>query len=138
MAFTKQFMRHTKVMIDGTDMSNAFSEIRFTGSNAVEDVTGFSVTGNAEEIAGRTTTGFTGTWYYTEESAAVLYPIFAGREVVEMSVQPQGLVDATREIYIGNVNINEFEAPSSATAVGTAPFSASAADADGITATDFT
>ena len=138
MAYTKQFMRHTKVLIDGTDMSNTFSDISFTGTNTVENVTGFSVTGNVEEIAGPTTTGFTGTWWYTEEAAAILYPIFANREVVEMLVQPNGLNDATRESYVGNVNINEFSAPSSATAVGSAPFSASAADADGITATDFT
>ena len=138
MAYTKKISRHDKVMIDGTDVSNAFRQIGFTGSNAVEDVTGFSVTGNAEELAGRTTTGFTGEFYYTEESAAVIYPIFQGREIVEMSWQPDGLVDATREIYIGNVNINEFSPSNTVGSVMTSPFSATAADEDGITATDFT
>jgi hypothetical protein len=138
MAYTKQINRHTKVTIDGTDVSNAFRDIRFTGSNAVEDATGFSVTGNAEELPGRTTTGFTGEMYYTEEIAAIVYPIFANRTAVEMSMQPNGLVDATREVYIGNVNINEFEAGGPVGSVQTSPFSASAADEDGITATDFT
>lgn len=125
-------------MIDGTDVSNAFRQLGFTGTNAVEDVTGFSVTGNAEEIAGRTTTGFTGEAYYTEEFAAIVYPIFQLRSVVEMSWQPDGLVDATREIYIGNVQINEFSPSNTVGSVMTTPFSASAADEDGITATDFT
>jgi hypothetical protein len=138
MAYTKKIARHDKVMIDGTDASNAFRQIGFTGTNAVEDVTGFSATGNAEEIAGRTTTGFSGEFYYTEESAALIYPIFQNREVVEMSWQPDGLVDATREIYIGNVNINEFSPSNTVGSVMTSPFSATAADEDGITATDFT
>lgn len=138
MAYTKKIARHDKVMIDGTDVSNAFRQLGFTGTNAVEDVTGFSVTGNAEEIAGRTTTGFTGEAYYTEEFAAIVYPIFQLRSVVEMSWQPDGLVDATREIYIGNVQINEFSPSNTVGSVMTTPFSASAADEDGITATDFT
>lgn len=138
MAYTKKIARHDKVMIDGSDVSNAFSDIGFTGSNAVEDVTGFSVTGNAEEIAGKTTTGFSGEMYYTEEMAAIVYPIFQGRTVVEMSWQPDGLVDATREIYIGNVQINEFSPRNTVGSVMKSPFSASAADEDGITVTDFT
>jgi hypothetical protein len=137
-AYTKKIARHDKVMIDGTDVSNAFRQLGFNGSNAVEDVTGFSVTGNAEEIAGRTTTGFSGEAYYTEEFAAIVYPIFQNRSVVEMSWQPDGLVDATREIYIGNVQINEFSPSNTVGSVMTTPFSASAADEDGITATDFT
>lgn len=138
MAYTKKIARHDRVLIDGTDVSNAFRQIGFTGSNAVEDVTGFSVTGNAEEIAGRTTTGFSGEAYYTEEFAAIVYPIFANRTVVEMVWQPDGLVDATRENYVGNVQINEFSPSNTVGAVMTTPFSASAADEDGITVADFT
>ena len=138
MAYTKKIARHDKVVIDGTDVSNAFRQLGFTGTNAVEDVTGFSATGNVEELAGRTTTGFTGEMYYTEESAAIVYPIFANRSIVEMSWQPDGLVDASREIYIGNVQINEFSPANTVGSVMTSPFSASAADEDGITVTDFT
>ena len=83
-------------------------------------------------------TGHKRTFYYTEESAALIYPIFQNRESVEMSWQPDGLVDATREVYIGNVNINEFSPSNTVGSVMTSPFSATAADEDGITATDFT
>lgn len=138
MDYTKKIARHDKVRVDGTDVSNAFRQIGFNGSNAVEQVGGFSVTGNEEELAGRTTTGFSGEFFYTEEIAAILYPIFQGREVVEMSWQPDGLVDATREIYIGNVQIQEFSPNNTFGSVMVSPFTATAADEDGITVTDFT
>lgn len=138
MAYTKQIARHDKVMIDGTDVSNAFRQIGFESEHSEEDVSGFSVTGNDETLPGRTASGFSGEFFYTEEIAAILYPIHANRTIVEMSWQPDGLVDATREIYIGNVTINTFSPNNTRGSVSTSPFSARAADEDGITATDFT
>lgn len=138
MAYTKKIARHDKIAIDGTDVSNAFRQFGFTGENATVDVSGFSVTGNDEELAGATTTGFTGEFFYTEEIAAIIYPLFQNRTIAEMSWQPDGLVDATREIYIGNVQINQFSPTNTRGDVMVSPFAASAADEDGITVTDFT
>jgi hypothetical protein len=138
MAFTKKVARHDKVIIDGTDVSNSFRQIGFSSEHSEEDVSGFSELGNDETLPGRTAQGFAGEAFYTEELAAILYPIHANRTVVAMSWQPDGLVDATREIYSGNVTINQFGPANTRGTVSTMPFAAKPADEEGITAGDFT
>src|SRR3990172_7085010 len=108
MAYTKQIARHDKITIDSTDVSNAFREFGFSSEDAEEDVSGFSVSGVDESLPGTRAQGFSGTAYYTEEFAALVFPIHEARTVVEITWQPDGLIDATREVYYGNCTINTF------------------------------
>ena len=138
MAYTKKIARHDKITIDGTDVSNSFSEFGFSSEHSLEDVSGFSVTGIDENLPGSTAQSFTGTAFYTEELAAIVYPLHADRTICEITWQPNGLVDATREVFVGNCTINTFGPANTRGSVSTMPFSATAADEDGITAADFT
>ena len=138
MAYTKLIARHDKILIDGTDVSNSFSEFGYSSEHSEEDVSGFSVTGNDEFLPGRTEQGFTGTAFYTEELVAIIEPIHRARTVVVISWQPDGLVDATREIYSGNCTINQFGPANTRGSVSTMPFNAKPADETGITVSDFT
>ena len=138
MAYTKKMGSHAKVTIDGTDVSNSFSAIRRTSVHANVPAGGFSVLGIAEQLPGETTQGFTGTAFLTEELNAIVDPIHKNRTIVEMTYQPNGLVDSTREVYVGNVYILRWEPGEEFGAVATMDFEATAADENGIQATDFT
>lgn len=138
MTYTKLVARHDKITIDGTDVSNSFRQFGFTSEHSEEDVSGFSASGIDETLPGTTAQGFTGEAFYTEELAALIYPLHAARTTVEITWQPNGLVDATREVYLGNCTINQFGPENTRGSVSTMPFSAKPADEDGITATDFT
>jgi hypothetical protein len=138
MSYTKKIARHDRILIDGTDVSNSFREFGFLGEHSLEDVSGFSASGFDETLPGSTSLGFEGEAFYTEELAAIVYPLFANRTVVEIVWQPDGLVDATRENYVGNCTINTFGPRNTRGSVSTMPFSATAADEDGITIADFT
>jgi hypothetical protein len=138
MAYTKMIARHDKITIDGTDVSNAFRQFGFTSEHSEEDVSGFSVSGNDETLPGATAQTFSGEAFYTEEFAALVQPLHANRTVVEITWQPNGLIDATREVYYGNCTINQFGPENTRGSVSTMPFNAKPADEDGIQVTDFT
>lgn len=138
MAYTKQIARHDKITIDGTDVSNSFRQFGFSGEHSEEDVSGFSASGADEFLAGRTTQGFTGEAFYTEELALIVHPLWVNKTVCVITWQPDGLVDATREIYSGNCTIFQFGPANTRGAVSVMPFSARPADATGITVTDWT
>jgi hypothetical protein len=137
-AYTKLVARHDKITIDGTDVSNSFRQFGFTGEHSEEDASGFSASGQDELLAGRTSTGFTGEAFYTEELAAIVAPIFFDRTVVEITWQPNGLVDATREVYVGDCQVFTFGPTNTRGSVSTMPFEARAATEDGISVSDFT
>lgn len=138
MTYTKLIARHDKITIDGTDVSNSFSEISRVSTDSQVDVSGFSVTGVDENLPGSRAQSFTGTAFYTEELAALCEPLYANRTVFEMTWQPDGLVDSTREVYVGNVVITEFSPSNTRGSASTFPFTATAADANGITVNDWT
>lgn len=138
MAYTKEIARHHKITIDATDVSNAFRQFGFTSEHSEEDVSGFSVSGNDEFLPGSTNQGFSGEAFYTEEFAALVYPLHANRTVVEITYQPDGLVDSTREVYYANCTINQFGPAATRGTVNTMPFSAKPADENGIQVNDFT
>ena len=138
MAYTKDIARHDKITIDGTDVSNAFRQFGFTSEHSEEDVSGFSVSGNDETLPGTTAQGFSGEAYYTEEFAAIVAPIHFDRTIVEVTWQPNGLIDATREVYYANCTINQFGPVAERGSVRTMPFAAKPADEDGIQVNDFT
>lgn len=138
MAYTKQVARHDKIVIGTTDVSNAFRQFGFSSEHSEEDVSGFSVSGNDEFLPGRTNQGFTGEAFYTEEFAALVQPLHANRTEVLVSWQPDGLLDATREIYSGICTINQFGPANTRGTVSTMPFAAKPATEDGIEVSDFT
>jgi hypothetical protein len=138
MAYTKLIARHDKISIDGTDVSNSFRQFGYSSEHSEEDVSGFSVSGNDEVLPGRTAQGFTGEAFYTEELAALVEPLHRARTVCTIAWQPDGLVDATREVYSGECTINTFGPANTRGSVSTMPFAARAADETGITVSNWT
>jgi hypothetical protein len=138
MAYTKLISRHDKITIDGTDVSNSFNAMGRPSVHSDEDVSGFSVTGIDETLPGSTAQSFEGTAFYTEELAAIVGPLHAARTTCAITWQPDGLVDATREIYSGNCKIMEFSPSNTRGSVSTMTFRATPADSAGITVADWT
>jgi hypothetical protein len=137
-AYTKLIARHDKILIDDVDVSNSFSEFGYTSEHSEEDVSGFSSTGVDETLPGSTAQSFSGTAFYTEELAAIIEPLHRNRTTCTISWQPNGLVDATREIYYGECTINQFGPANTRGSVSTMPFAARPADSNGIRVTDWT
>jgi hypothetical protein len=137
-AYTKLIARHDKITIDDVDVSNSFSEFGYTSEHSEEDVSGFSVSGIDETLPGSTAQSFTGTAFYTEELAAIVEPLHRARTVCSIAWQPNGLVDATREIFYGECTINQFGPANTRGSVSTMPFSARPADENGIRVSNWT
>jgi hypothetical protein len=135
MPFTKDIARHDEILIDNEDCSNAFRSFNFSSEHTKEIVTGFSVTGNEESLPGATTQQFTGEAYYTPELYAILYPLHANRTIFPVQHQPDGLVDNTRETYIGNCTLNSFNPNAEVGGVRVMQLAFDPADATGIVAT---
>jgi len=97
--FTKGIALHDKITIDGTDMSNAFHTFGMTSEDTEVDVSGFSVSGSNESLAGNRNESFAGDVYHTTETYALLYPLHETREIFAVAWQPDGLIDSNREIF---------------------------------------
>jgi hypothetical protein len=138
MAYTKVIARHDKITIDGTDVSNSFSVFGRPSAHSDEDVSGFSTTGYDETLAGSTAQSFEGTAFYTEELGAIVGPLHENRTACVITWQPNGLVDATREIYTGTCTIMEFSPANTRGSVSTMTFRAVPATSGGITVSDWT
>jgi hypothetical protein len=132
MAFTKKIAKHDRIEIDGTDYSNAFRQFGFSSEHSVEDVSGFSVSGNDETLPGSTAQGFTGEMFYTEESAPAIWTLHQSRDIVEVLFQPNGLVNASATVYYADCTINQFGPADTRGQVSVMPFSATPATEDGI------
>lgn len=138
MAYTKQRGTAAKITIDGTDVSNSFREFRYASSQTKDDATGFNATNTTESVPGPSEQFFEGTAWYTEELAAIIEPIHRAGTATIVTFQPNGLVDATREIYSGSMYITSFEAPAEVGTVMQTPFRADPATSAGITVSDWT
>jgi hypothetical protein len=138
MAYTKKIARHDKITIEGTDVSNSFRQFGYTSEHTEEDVSGYSASGNDEFLPGRTNQSFTGEAFYTEELGALIEPLHRARTVCTITWQPDGLVDATREVYTGECTINQFGPATTRGSVMVMPFNAKPADATGITINNWT
>ncbi len=132
MTFTKSIALHDKIMIDGEDVSNAFSAFGQPNTKTQEDVSGFSVSGRNETLPGAITQSFEGTCFYTPEIYALLKPLFDNSTIFEITWQPDGLVDPSREVYFGNVTMYEFGPSVTRGTVETFPCTFMAADDQGI------
>lgn len=132
MSYTKLIAKHDRIEIDGTDVSNAFQEFAFTSQATQEAVTGFSVSGNVENLPGNKDQGFTGTAFYTEEFVSLIAPLHFDDTVVEILYQPNGLVDSGATVFYGNCTIDQFGPSNTVGSVSTMPFSAKPSDEAGI------
>ncbi len=138
MAYTKKIAKYDKITIDGTDVSNSFRVFGYSSEHAEVDVSGFSATGTDEFLPGATTQAFTGEAFYTEELGLIVEPLHRARTACTITWQPDGLIDATREIYSGSCYINTFGPANTRGDVMTMPFAARPATSSGITVSDWT
>lgn len=138
MAYTKLIAKSDKITIDGTDVSNSFRTFGYTSEHSEEDASGFSSTGVDETLPGNTAQAFTGEAFYTEELAAIVEPLHRAKTPTVIAWQPNGLVDATREIYTGTCIINTFGPANTRGSVSTMPFAAKPSTSTGITVSDWT
>jgi hypothetical protein len=138
MPYTKIVSRSAKVTIDGTDVSNSFSEFAYISEHSEVDASGFSAEGTDETLPGSTAQSFEGTCFNTEEFGAIAEPLHRARTACVITYQPNGLVDATREIYSGTCTINRFESRETRGQVTQVPFTAKPTLAAGITVSNWT
>ena len=108
MAYTKKVARHDKITFDGTDVSNSFRSFGRPSEDDEVDVSGFSATGVDEFVSGSRNQRFEGEAFYTEEVALIIEPLYTARTPTVITWQPDGLIDATREIYSGTCTITQF------------------------------
>jgi hypothetical protein len=132
--YTKDIALHDKISVDGSDMSNAFSAIALALTDAQVDASGFSVSGFDETLQGNRAAGITATIFYTPESHAILYPLYRDRVVFEIVWQPDGLIDATREVWHGMVKLYGYPPDATRGNVRTMQVTFTGADANGIVA----
>ena len=137
MAYTKQIARHDKITIDGTDVSNSFRTFGRPSEDDQVDVSGFSATGVDEFLPGPRNQRFEGEAFYTEELALIAEPLYKNRTTTTITWQPDGLVDATREIYSGSGKITQFSPNNERGSVSVFPFTF-LPDANGITVGNWT
>ena len=138
MSYTKKISRSDKILIDGTDVSNSFRTFGYSAERTQEDVTGFSATGSQETLAGTNDQTFSGEAFYTEELALIVEPLQRNGTACTISWQPDGLADATREIFSGSCYIFTFGPSNTVGGVAVMPFEAKAATSAGITVSDWT
>ena len=135
MTYTKKIALHDRITVDGVDVSNAFHSFGFTSEDAEVDVSGFSVSGSDETLSGARSQGFTGDVYVTKEIEALLWPIHLNRTTVQVSWQPDGLVDNTRTSYHGNCQLRSFSPADTRGDASTFTATFTVADSTGITTT---
>ncbi len=132
MAFTKDIALHHKIEADGEDVSNAFRSFGQPSSKNVVDASGFSLTGATEQLVGANTQTFEGDMFNTPESFALFKPLFDAGTVFLMTWQPEGLVDSSREVYYGMVQMTQWGATVNRGDVEAFPVSFITADENGI------
>lgn len=131
----KEIALHDEVIIDGTDVSNLARTANFSSEHSQEDVSGFSISGADEFLAGRTVQSFEAEFFAGAQTHALLYPLHAARTIFPISWRPQGLVETSREVLAGNAQLLTYNpnAVRGGVRVVTATFSA--ADEAGLTFT---
>jgi hypothetical protein len=135
--YTKKIGRHDKITIDDVDVSNAFRSFGRPSEDALVPVTGFSTTGVVENLPGDRDQRFEGEAFYTEELGALVEPLYKNRTAIEITWQPDGLVDATREVYVGTCTITTWSPSNTVGDANTMSFTA-VPDENGITVNDWT
>lgn len=134
MTWTKDQALHDKITLDGTDVSGCFRTFGQPNEDSTVDFSGFSQTGTDETQVGTRAQRFEGEAYYTEELYALLYSLWQDRSIFEVTWQPEGLIDDTREVYVGQCQINGWNPQATRGEARTFPLVFTAADASGIAA----
>lgn len=99
----KQSALRDRIKIDGTTFSaGECSSVDPEDSKSEQDASGFSTSGRDETIGGNRAQSVTFEFFHTEETFALLYPIYDNGTVVAIEWQPDGLVDTGRETLYGN------------------------------------
>lgn len=133
MAYDKLTALHDRIEIDGTDVSGCFSQFGLTSNDSDVDVSGFSGSGVDETLSGTRSEGFSGQAFYSEDLAALLWPIHRDRSIVEVLWQPNGLVDSSALTYYANCQSRTFDPTNTRGSASTTPVNFVVADAVGIT-----
>lgn len=124
------------IEVDGVDLSNFFSQIGFSSDHEQVDVSGFSVSGNDEFLAGKTTQSITGQVfgaYGTGETWDVLWPLHRDKTVFTIKWRP----DASQPIgpenpqVEGNAQLLSWAGGATRGSVDSFPVTFAAADAAG-------
>lgn len=132
MTFTKQIALHDRIQIDGEDCSNAFDTFNGDNTDADVDVSGFSVSGNQESLSGARTQSLSGEAFMTPELHALLWHLYKNRTVFPIEWQPDGLVDSSREVWSGNVQLRSYPPTAQRGEVRKVALTFMAADSTGI------
>lgn len=128
----KRTALHDKIKIDGTDVSNLFSQFGFASTDSDVDVSGFSESGVDETLSGTRSEGFSGQAFFTEDLADLLWPIHDDRSIVEVWWQPNGLIDPTADAYYANCQLRTFNPNNTRGSASTTPINFVVADSVGI------
>lgn len=131
----KEIALHDEVTVDGTDVSNFARTANFNSEHEQIDVSGFSISGADESLAGKTVQSFEAEFFHGAQIHALLYPLHADREIFPISWQPQGLVETSREVLAGNVQLLTYNPNAERGGVRVITATFTAADEDGLTFT---
>lgn len=106
----KQAALRDRVKIDGTTFSaGEVASVDVEDSKAEQDASGFSTSGRDEAVTGNRTQAITFEIFHTEETFALLEPIYDDSTEVPIEWQPDGLVDTGRETLYGTAELVEFK-----------------------------
>jgi hypothetical protein len=131
----KEIALHDRVEIDGEDVSNLARTANFNSEHEQVDVSGFSVSGADESLAGKTVQSFEAEFFHGAQSHALLYPLHANRTIFPIEWQPQGLVEASREVLAGNAQLLTYNPNATRGSVRVITATFTAADENGLTFT---
>jgi hypothetical protein len=112
----KEIALHDYVSVDAVVLSNFARAVVFTSEHERVDVSGFSVSGTNEYLAGTTDQSVVVTFYGSygvAEVQATLWPIHVGREIVvfEWRHDQVAPVSATNPKLVGNVQLLTYGSP---------------------------
>lgn len=99
---------HDRFELDSVDYSNLCRGWTVESANGQIEASGMSVSGIDEFLDGSRASAVNVTLKYTSALNAAVWAIHRDRDVVPFELQPHGLIDATREIWYGNVSIPEY------------------------------
>lgn len=136
--WTKLVSKHDRIEFDGQDVSNLFRRFGLRAEATSEDVSGFSVSGFDETLAGSRAVEFTGEAFYTEEGADIIWPLFNDETIFEVYWQPNGLVNSSARAFWADCQILSFGPENQRGSVSVMPFSAKPATEDGLQSADGT
>lgn len=131
----KEIALHDEVIVDGTDVSNYARTANFSSEHEQVDVSGFSVSGADEFLAGKTVQSFEAEFFHGAQIHALLYPLHANRTIFALSWQPQGLVETSREVLAGNAQLLTYNPNAQRGGVRVITATFTAADENGLTFT---